>query len=74
MRAVDSEAAVNWLLQSDEPAVRYLIRRDVLEDQPTIGADLRPRGPKASALLSGQQTDGGLAGNPYRKFTGAHWR
>jgi hypothetical protein len=27
---MDYHAAVNWLLSSDEPAVRFLTRRDVL--------------------------------------------
>jgi len=25
-------------------------------------------------LLSGQEEDGGFGGDPYRKWTGAHWR
>jgi hypothetical protein len=28
--SMDYHAAVNWLLSSDEPAVRFLTRRDVL--------------------------------------------
>lgn len=31
-------------------------------------------GPKVTALLDGQQADGGFGGDPYRKWTGAHWR
>jgi hypothetical protein len=31
-------------------------------------------GPAVSALLSGQQKDGGFGGDPYRKWTGVHWR
>jgi hypothetical protein len=31
-------------------------------------------GPKVSALLAGQQPDGGFGGHPYRKWGGAHWR
>jgi hypothetical protein len=62
-------AAVAWLLRSDEPAVRYLTRRDVL------GEDVQPddteilRGPKVQALLSEQRPV-----HPYRKWYGAHWR
>lgn len=29
---VAAESAVRWLLQSDEPGIRYLTHRDVLED------------------------------------------
>ena len=29
---------------------------------------------KVTALLSGQQPDGGFGVHPYRKWTGAHWR
>jgi hypothetical protein len=67
-------SAAEWLLGSDEPAVRYLVRRDVL------GEAVEPRpseilaGPKVRALLSGQQPDGGFGVHPYQKWTGAHWR
>ncbi|MGH8834650.1 MAG: hypothetical protein ACRDWG_06595 [Actinomycetes bacterium] len=71
---MDSQPAVDWLLRSDEPAVRYLTRRDILGEHPTIEANEILSGPTVSALLSGQQTDGGFGRNPYRKFTGAHWR
>jgi hypothetical protein len=56
--------ALRWLLQSEEPAVRCLARRDLLGEP----VEVVP-GPWVSALL-----DGGLDGNPYRKWTGAHWR
>ncbi|MGZ4470319.1 MAG: hypothetical protein ACXVXB_17670 [Nocardioidaceae bacterium] len=66
--------AVEWLLGCDEPAIRHLARRDLLgepseEDRAEIAT-----GPAVTALLSGQQKDGGFGGDPYRKWTGAHWR
>jgi hypothetical protein len=71
-RSVD--AAVGWLLRSDEPAIRSLAREDLLGEDG--GADRKRilEGPKVRALLSGQQPDGGFGGHPYRKWTGAHWR
>jgi hypothetical protein len=71
---MNDRAAVNWLLASDEPAIRFLTRRDVLgepakEDERKILA-----GPMVTALLSGQQPNGGFGGNPYRKWIGTHWR
>lgn len=68
-----SGAAVDWLLSSDEPAIRRLARRDLLDDR---RADEEPAmdGPKVRALLTGQQEDGGFGVHPYRKWTGAHWR
>jgi hypothetical protein len=66
--------AVAWLLDSGEPAVRGMARRDLLgEPEPD---DLRRvmDGPLASGLLAGQQPDGGFGGHPYRKWTGLHWR
>ena len=74
MRRVDSQAAVDWLLRSDEPAIRYLTRRDVLGEHQKVEPNEILSGPKVSALLDGQQADGGFGRNPYRKFTGAHWR
>jgi hypothetical protein len=72
-----TDPAVAWLLDSAEPAVRYLTRRDLLGE--AAGALVQEEaailaGPKVSALLAGQQADGGFGGNPYRKWTGAHWR
>jgi hypothetical protein len=69
-------AALAWLLSSDEPAVRYLTRRELLEDRDGAAADAAQllEGPKARALLAGQQPDGGFGVHPYRKWTGAHWR
>ncbi|HET9557728.1 MAG TPA: hypothetical protein VFS70_11370, partial [Actinomycetota bacterium] len=71
-------AALAWLLASDEPAVRYLARRDLLgeRDGGALAADAARRleGPKARALLAGQQPDGGFGVRPYSKWTGAHWR
>jgi hypothetical protein len=61
-------AAVQWLLDSDEPAIRRLARRDLLnepvEDAPT-------NGPRVRALLDGLD-DQTL--HPYKKWDGAHWR
>jgi hypothetical protein len=62
-------AAVSWLLTSDEPAVRYLTRRDVLGEDVRADEDEILRGPKVRALLSEQRKV-----HPYRKWYGAHWR
>jgi hypothetical protein len=73
-----TRAAVTWLLASDEPAVRYLTRRDLLgdPDSEAAAADAARvlEGPMASALLAGQRPDGGFGVRPYSKWTGAHWR
>ena len=69
-----TQAAVDWLLASDEPAIRGMARRDLLGDADP--PDLRGvlEGPIVRALLGGQQPDGGFGVHPYRKWTGAHWR
>jgi hypothetical protein len=71
-------AAVAWLLSSDEPAVRYLTRRELLDDRDgaalAVEAAQILEGPKVRTLLAGQQPDGGFGVHPYRKWTGAHWR
>ena len=68
------DPAVEWLLASKEPAIRYLTRRDVLGDRVRPDAEEILEGPIVRALLSGQQPDGGFDGHPYKKWTGAHWR
>ncbi len=67
-----SERAIEWLLESDEPAIRRLTRRDVLGEEG--GDDDRLSGPKVKALFVGQEEDGGFGVHPYKKWMGAHWR
>lgn len=66
--------AMAWLLQADEPSVRYLTRCDLLDEDSVSDRAAITAGPWVSALLAGQQEDGGFGGDPYRKWTGAHWR
>jgi hypothetical protein len=65
---------VAWLLSAQEPAVQYLIRRDLLDEDAGRDRAAITAGLWVSALLAGQQDDGGFGGNPNRKWTGAHWR
>ena len=73
-RDVNDRAAVEWLLTSSEPAIRFLARRDVLaQDAPDDEAQILD-GPLVRGLLDGQRPDGGFGGHPYSKWGGAHWR
>jgi hypothetical protein len=67
--------ALSWLLEAEEPAVRHLARRELLGDD-VVDPDpaASTTSPWVSALLAGQQDDGGFGRDPYRKWTGAHWR
>lgn len=67
-------SAIDWLLAGDEPAIRGMARRDLLDEADP--PDLRDvlDGPLVRGLLDGQQPDGGFGTHPYRKWTGAHWR
>jgi hypothetical protein len=67
-------SAIDWLLESNEPAVRYLTRRDLLGEDALDDAAHILDGPKVKALFAGQQADGGFGYHPYTKFGGAHWR
>src|SRR4029450_4414081 len=71
-------AAVAWLLSSDEPAIRYLTRRELLDDRDGAASGVEAaqilEGPKARALLAGQQSDGGFGAHPYREGRGARGR
>lgn len=66
--------AIEWLVASEEPAVRYLTRRDVLGESVAPDAEAILAGPIVRTLLSGQEPGGGFGGHPYKKWTGAHWR
>jgi hypothetical protein len=69
-----TQEAIDWLLASDEPAIRGMARRDLLDeaDPPDLGRVLD--GPLVRGLLDGQQADGGFGTHPYHKWRGAHWR
>lgn len=59
--------ATGWLLESDEPAVRKLARRDLLGEE------------SAEEVLAGRMvrtllTDACADKRAYKKWTGAHWR
>jgi hypothetical protein len=69
-----THAAVAWLLNSGEPAIRLMTRRDLLGEDADDDAGQVLAGAKVTALLSGQRSDGGFGVHPYRKWTGAHWR
>lgn len=61
---VAAESAVRWLSRSDEPAIRSLVRQDLLDEPASIDASLIMEGSKINALLSGQGPDGGFGGIP----------
>ena len=72
-------SAVEWLLKSQDPSVRYFTLTDILDkpkDSPEAEKTRRliPSGPKVRVLLDGQESDGGFGVHPYQKWTGAHWR
>jgi hypothetical protein len=72
---VQDEAAIEWLLASDEPAIRMMTRSDLVDL--AVSDEERTatlQGSKVRHLLSGQRADGGFGDHPYRKWTGAHWR
>jgi hypothetical protein len=69
-----THTAATWLLDSDEPAIRLMTRRDVFGEQADENPGQVLTGAKVTALLSGQRSDGGFGVHPYRKWTGAHWR
>ena len=73
------DPAVNWLLESGDPSIRYLTLTEILErpsnSQEVLAAKKQiPNGPIVKTLLSGQRADGGFGVHPYQKWTGAHWR
>ena len=69
-----TQAAVDWLLESREPAIRFLTRREVLGEEVAADSEELLSGPIVRTLLSGQQRDGGFGVHAYQKWTGAHWR
>ncbi len=75
----DYDAAIDWLLSSANPSIRYLSLIDLAgqdEDSREVANCRRliARGRMVRLLLSGQQKDGGFSVHPYRKWSGSHWR
>ncbi len=69
-----TRAAIDWLLDSPEPAVRALARTDLLDEPPGEDRATIVAGPMVDALLGGDDPETVLAVHPYSKWTGAHWR
>lgn len=59
-----NDPAVEWLLTSDEPGVRFLTRRDLLGEPADDDECEVMSGPKVTALLSDQRDDGAFWGRP----------
>lgn len=71
-----NDPAIQWLLESEDPSVRYFTLTELLDqpsDTPEVQAvrDQIAEGPRVRALLAGQGADGGF--HPYQKWAGAHW-
>ena len=65
-------SAVEWLLQSEDPSVRYFTLTDILDkqkDSPEVEKTrkLIHNGLKVCTLIDGQQSDGGFGVHPYQK-------
>jgi hypothetical protein len=71
---VEAGAAIDWLLASDEPAIVYLTRREVLGEAVPYVPDEILGGPLVRGLLAGQRPDGSFGVHAYAKWGGAHWR
>lgn len=68
-----------WLLEPDEPSVRYGALVDLMGEPRDSPRARRARGAirrsaRAQALLAGQQPDGSFGCHPYDKWRGSHWR
>jgi hypothetical protein len=69
-----TDHVIEWLLASKEPAIRRLVRRDLLhEPSPEDDAHVL-EGPLVAALFEGQRPDGSFGKQAYSKWVGAHWR
>src|SRR2546421_6637870 len=73
------DPAVEWLLESNDPSVRFLTLTEVLGDSPRsrlvrMAREAIPSGPRVRALLKGQRRSGGFGVHPYAKWSGGFWR
>ena len=73
------EPAIRWLLRSDDPSIRFLTLTDLLDEpsdsrEAQTARDQIPSGKRVRGLLGGRRKNGGLGVHPYQKWAGAHWR
>lgn len=73
VRETKAQVAIEWLLSSRGPAIRHLVRRDIIGKTTGDPEDVLS-GPIARGPLHGQCADGGFGVHPYKKWGGAHWR
>ena len=72
------DVAINRLLTSVEPSIRYKTRIHVLGESPDspsirqLQEEIRSS-PRVTTLLSERGPDGRIPFHPYAKFYGAHW-
>ena len=72
------DPAINWLLESGDPSIRYLTLTELLgrpsDSREVLAAKKKiPDGSIVKTLLSGQRADGGFGVHPYQKWTGAEY-
>jgi hypothetical protein len=73
---VERDTALEWLLESDEPAVRYRTRTWLLDQPESIAAVRRDRKAAWDGSIVSTLLDLASAAkvHPYRKWWGLHWR
>jgi hypothetical protein len=74
-----SSPVLDWLLEPDEPSVRYGALVDLMHEPKDSPRARRARGAirrseRARALLADQREDGGFGSQTYNKHRGSHWR
>jgi hypothetical protein len=79
MAVATRDPALDFLLASDEPAIRHAALAELLDrpqDDPAVRAARQaiPDGPIVGGLLAGRGQDGRWPVHPYAKWGGAHWR
>ena len=74
-----NDETVHWLLEPDEPSIRYRTLTE-LRNIPIDSTEVQTtrktiaKSPRVMALLAGQIPGGGFGVHPYDKWMGAHWR
>lgn len=79
MNAKEPLPVIDWLLDDDEPSIKYRTLTELLDYKPesALAATTRAKiakSPRVIALFSGQIADGGFGCHAYDKWMGAHWR
>jgi hypothetical protein len=79
MAKIEYDDTIRWLLEPDEPSIRYLTLTELLDfpldsTEAKLARKAIAKSRRVMSIFAGQKPDGGFGVQSYDKWMGAHWR